>query len=329
MQLNRQHDYGSVRDNQLRTLSHIGLFSKPLTKPTDKLEPLPDPFDATKELESRARAYLHVNCSACHMQAGGGNSQMELTWNTARDQLNLIGARPQHDTFGIANAMLVAPQDPDRSVLVQRLSRRGPGQMPPLVSRQVDVRAVRLFREWISQLQPARAFVKEWQMEDFAGSLLEQLSAGRSFTRGHDAFKDTGCAQCHRLGDEGGTVGPDLKGVAKRLAPRDLLESILHPSKVIPDEYAGVVIETASGRVITGRIEREDARTVAIRPYLTTDELIELPAADVVARRRSDISNMPAGTANVLKQDEILDLLAYLLSDGNPEDPRFEQPAGR
>ena len=68
----------------------------------------------------------------CHVSAGGGNAKLELAVTQARDKMSLMGARPQHDTFGIANAMLVAPAQPDRSVLVHRLSRRGGGQMPPL-----------------------------------------------------------------------------------------------------------------------------------------------------------------------------------------------------
>ena len=69
--------------------------------------------------------------------------------------MRLLGARPQHDTFGIADAMLVAPGAPDRSVLIHRLSRRGRGQMPPLVSNRVDDRAVKLFRDWIARRENA------------------------------------------------------------------------------------------------------------------------------------------------------------------------------
>jgi len=55
---------------------------------------------------------------------------MQLSFATKREDMNVISARPQHDTFGIDNAMLIAPGEPDRSILYQRLSRRGRGQMP-------------------------------------------------------------------------------------------------------------------------------------------------------------------------------------------------------
>ena len=64
-----------------------------------------------------------------------GNAKIELEWTRSRERMNLVGVRPQHETFGIDNAMLVFPSDPDRSVLLQRLQRRGPGQMPPVALR--------------------------------------------------------------------------------------------------------------------------------------------------------------------------------------------------
>ena len=85
--------------------------------------------------------------------------------------------------------------------------------MPPLVTQRADQQAVKLFERWIRQLKPARAFVQQWQVAELV-PLLDQLSTGRSFTKGQLAYRDTGCVQCHRLGDEGGTVGPDLKGIA-------------------------------------------------------------------------------------------------------------------
>src|SRR5688572_30660141 len=99
---------------------------------------LVDPYDTAQTLEARARSYLHVNCSVCHFDAGGGNSKMDLRFTVKPERMELFSARPQHDTFGIDNAMLVFPGDPDRSILCQRLSRRGRGQMPPLVTRRSE-----------------------------------------------------------------------------------------------------------------------------------------------------------------------------------------------
>jgi len=214
--------------------------------------------------------------------------------------------------------MLVAPGAPDRSVLLHRLSRRGPGQMPPLVTNRVDESAVRLFRDWIAGLKPALPFVRDWQMEDFLPD-LDQLKTGRSMDAGRKAFGDTGCAQCHRFEGQGGTVGPDLAGVGRRLKPREVLESILLPSKVIADGYADTVVETARGAVVSGRIEREDDRVLVLRP--PSGEAVTVPKKEIVDRRKSDVSNMPPGIVNVLQKDQVLDLVAYLLSDPPPKTP--------
>jgi glucose/arabinose dehydrogenase len=197
VQMNREHAYGPVRDNQLRTLEHLGVLrnnwaeeakermraeakakgltrqqidaymkkqtvtrlqrepviSSLLTVPPEKYERLVDPYDATQDLTARARSYLHANCSQCHVEAGGGNAQMELDFATRREGTRLVDVKPVHDTFGLPDARLVAPGHPERSVLLQRMNHRGPGHMPPLATSRVDEQAVQMLREWITQLK--------------------------------------------------------------------------------------------------------------------------------------------------------------------------------
>ena len=236
--------------------------------------------------------------------------------------MNLIGARPQHDTFGIADAMLVAPGDPDRSVLLKRLSRRGQGQMPPVVIQSVDEPAVNLFRDWISAMKPEQKFVRAWTMEDLL-PLLDQTKHRRSFPSGQAAFQHLGCGQCHKFAGEGGSVGPDLTGVGRRLSPHDLLESVVLPSKVIVEGYAATEIETQSGEVLSGRIVREDDESLVLLPQTATAQAIALRKSDIRRRELSQVSNMPAGILNTLQQNQILDLLAYLISDANSNHVAF------
>ncbi|MEX0679512.1 MAG: PQQ-dependent sugar dehydrogenase [Pirellulales bacterium] len=317
-QLNRDHDYPAARDNQLRTLEHIGLFSGELPKRPAELSKLVDPYDAAQDAEARARSYLHVNCAVCHMAAGGGNSKMELARATEREKMVLVEARPQHDTFGIVNAMLVAPGDPERSVLVHRLSRRGRGQMPPLVSTRVDDRAVELVRGWIAAMKPTRPIVRDWQTADLLPA-LDQLKTGRSLDAGKTAFRETGCVQCHRCEDEGGTVGPDLTDAAKRFSANEMLEAVLEPSKKIADEYATWLVQTADGRVVSGRIERESDGVLVLGQASSAEPPVEIEKSTIVGRRKSETSNMPVGIVNVLHKEELLDLLAYLISSRKPQ----------
>jgi hypothetical protein len=123
-----------------------------LTKRSADYAHLTDPADVHAPLDKRVRSYLHSNCASCHVWAGGGNSMMELSYATEQAKMNIVGEKPKHHSFGRADALLIAPGDPDRSVLLERLRRRGAGQMPPLATNVVDEQAVKLLRDWISGL---------------------------------------------------------------------------------------------------------------------------------------------------------------------------------
>jgi uncharacterized repeat protein (TIGR03806 family) len=164
-QLNRDHDFVHAEtgeektDNQLRVLGHLGLIRLPKTtsKESDFLAAdfnnLADPYDKSQSLEDRVRSYLHSNCAQCHVAAGGGNSQMLLSFGTTLDKAKMIGEAPLHDRFGIEGAKLVAPGQPDKSILLHRLNLRGRGQMPQLGTKLVDAQAAELMAEWIRSLK--------------------------------------------------------------------------------------------------------------------------------------------------------------------------------
>jgi mono/diheme cytochrome c family protein len=151
-QINRTHDYGDTKLNQLEMLAELGLFKEPLSKPAHELTRLSDPFDSSIDLHARATSYLDANCSNCHVEAGGGNAQFSTEIDAKPDQMRLLNARPVHTTFGISDAKLIAPGVPERSLLLDRMQRRGHGQMPPIGTNQMDKPAVELIREWIKSM---------------------------------------------------------------------------------------------------------------------------------------------------------------------------------
>ncbi|MEZ5947638.1 MAG: c-type cytochrome [Planctomycetaceae bacterium] len=152
-------------------------------------------------------------------------------------------------------------------------------------------------------------------MADISGHLSE-LKAGRSFERGEALFSSAGCNNCHRLHKEKAGIGPNLTGVAQRLKPREILESILSPSTVIDDKYATTQIVTLDGEIVQGRIESEDDEKLVLRGNESFDAPRTIRKADIEVRSLSKVSTMPSGTVNHLELEEILDLLAYLLADG-------------
>lgn len=125
--------------------------SRLLTKGPAAYEKLVDPYDEKADLNGRARSYLHANCAICHVEAGGGNAMMELDFPTPPENMRLFDAVPLHDALGLADARLIAPGAPERSILPHRMSIRGPGQMPPLATSLVDDRAVALMRRWAKE----------------------------------------------------------------------------------------------------------------------------------------------------------------------------------
>ena len=89
-------------------------------------------------------------------------------------------------------------------------------------------------------------------------------AAAASPQRGAAIFAKASCIKCHRFGNEGGTVGPDLTAVSSRFTRRDILESILEPSRQIVEGYRPTVLATTSGRVLTGIVREESADALTL-----------------------------------------------------------------
>ncbi len=152
VQMNKDHDYGGISDNQLRVLEHLAVFTNALPKPPAELPHLTSPVDSSAPLDPRARSYLHANCAHCHVDYGGGNARFQLVYSLPLEKTGIINALPQNGSFGITGARIVAPGDPDRSLIPWRMAKLGQGRMPHIASSVVDEDAVKLLREWIRQL---------------------------------------------------------------------------------------------------------------------------------------------------------------------------------
>jgi uncharacterized repeat protein (TIGR03806 family) len=154
-QMNRDHDYGGVIDNQLRTLDHIGLFTKPIASFHKEGERprLTDPLDAHQPLEKRARSYLHANCAHCHMKWGGGNALFELTWPLSLEETRTVGVAPMHGGLGETDAKLLIPGNPRRSLIYRRMAIVDNQRMPRVGSSVVDDDGAKLIRKWIAAMK--------------------------------------------------------------------------------------------------------------------------------------------------------------------------------
>ena len=170
-----------------------------------------------------------------------------------------------------------------------------------------------------------RPFVKKRSLENTA-SLFAAPVSGRNFERGRKLFAAANCFACHRFDNEGGAHGPDLTGLAGRFSARDLLESVIDPGKVISDQYAGVLIETRDGRAIAGRIVNLNDDNLMIMPNMLDPNAIEtVRRSNIETMIPSTKSLMPDGLLDTFEDDEVLDLMAYLLSRGDRQHAMFRK----
>ena len=120
------------------------------------------------------------------------------------------------------------------------------------------------------------------------------------------------CAQCHALFDSGGKVGPDITG-ANRSDLNYLLETIVDPNAVIPNEYRATEIETKDGRSLTGLVKVKGDKTIMLQ---TANELMTIPREEIESLRQGELSMMPEGLLSSLTEQEVRDLLYYLSRSG-------------
>ncbi|MFM8272516.1 MAG: PQQ-dependent sugar dehydrogenase [Gemmata sp.] len=152
-QMNRDHSYNGVVANQLATLDHIGMFTKKLPAPPEKLARLTDYKDDKASIDDRARAYLHANCSHCHRKWGGGNAEFQLLSTLAVKDLGVIDVKPGQGNFDLKDPRILVPGDPARSMLYHRMTLTGLGRMPHIASNKVDEPAVKLVHDWIKGMK--------------------------------------------------------------------------------------------------------------------------------------------------------------------------------
>jgi putative heme-binding domain-containing protein len=141
----------------------------------------------------------------------------------------------------------------------------------------------------------------------------QQLPEGGALS-GKQVFfgRRAACSACHRVGSEGGKIGPDLTKVGERRNQRDLLEAVVFPSSSIARGFESYAIRTVEGQSLTGLVVRETADSLFLR---TADQReIRLRRDSIEAMKPSTVSIMPAGLENTMNRQELADLLAYLRS---------------
>lgn len=162
-----------------------------------------------------------------------------------------------------------------------------------------------------------------WNLES-ALKHFETPLYNRNYKQGKAMYQATTCNRCHAIQGEGGNIGPDLSQAGTRFGVKDLLEAIIEPSKSVSDQYATTQFQLKNGESIVGRVVSEDASTYSVsqNPY-TPDYLIKVKKKEVVSKSYSKVSSMLPGLMNQLNEEEMKDLIAYVLAGGKADNKAF------
>ena len=166
---------------------------------------------------------------------------------------------------------------------------------------------------------------RAWKYDDLADALTTPLS-GRNYARGQQVYQVSQCGACHRFQGAGGAAGPELTGVASRYSRADLWRSIVDPSAVISEQYQSMVLTLKDGQEITGRLLEDSPTQVVVGVDALTDRKVTVRPSEIRQRVASKVSSMPEGLLSAWGLEDILDLLAYLESNGRADSPIFKRP---
>jgi putative heme-binding domain-containing protein len=218
--------------------------------------------------------------------------------------------KPAPDSGGPPEKLL---SDPRSAQVVARKVGRG--------ELKADARAVVLGAAGKLPIGPVRDLFDGYLSSDGKGRKLGSSPRPRTILalkgdarRGETLFWSPAlqCGSCHKVGDRGTAIGPDLSAIGKVRTREDLLESILEPSRRIEPKYAVYLAQLVDGRSFTGLLVRRSEKEVVLLDA-QNKELV-LAAKKVEELRPSRVSLMPQGQLAGLTAGEAADLLEYVAS---------------
>jgi putative heme-binding domain-containing protein len=169
---------------------------------------------------------------------------------------------------------------------------------------------------------------RRWTLEE-AEPLMANL-VGRDLVKGKAMYAATLCQSCHTMQGEGGAIGPDLSQLGTRFSPKDILVATINPSETISDQYHATVLELKAGGSIVGKLNDEDDTNYYLsqNPFAPND-IKTIAKSTVVLKKNAEVSIMMGGLINRLNEEELKDLMAYLVSGGKADHAVYKQPTAQ
>ncbi len=218
-----------------------------------------------------------------------------LSDEAKRDAVNTLASRP-----AFARPLLAAVEQ--GTVPKQALTADLLRQLRSLNDADVKAALEKVYGTFRESTADKQQQINKFKAVYFAGG-----STPGDAPRGRVVY-DRICAQCHTLFDVGGKVGPDLTGSA-RTDLDYILQNMVDPNAVIPNEYRTSTIEMKDDRVLTGIVKNQDQSALTVA---TANETLVLPRKDIAEIIQSELSMMPEGLLDTLTDQEVRDLIYYL-----------------
>jgi putative heme-binding domain-containing protein len=157
---------------------------------------------------------------------------------------------------------------------------------------------------------PAESSENKWTFTELMAFLATPEGMAGKPELGSAVFAKAQCANCHRHGNRGESIGPDLTSVSQRFQRKEILESILFPSQIISDQYASKMITTHDGRRFSGLVAPQSDGSIIV--LQSNSQKVPLTQAEIESTDPSKKSAMPEGLLNQLSLEEVAHLFAYL-----------------
>ena len=190
-------------------------------------------------------------------------------------------------------------------------------QSATYASRLVETSGVSNRADLISLLQNAGGLQATSTLDaNSRSTLISRIADHGDPKRGAVIFADKKltCVKCHAIKGTGGNIGPDLSSIGAAAPVDYLIESLLNPSKKIKEGYRMTVIGTDDGHVYSGMVVREDTNVVIVRN--AAGQEMRVAKSGIESRETSPVSMMPSGLTDLLTQNQLADLVAYLATLG-------------
>ena len=140
------------------------------------------------------------------------------------------------------------------------------------------------------------------------------LTNGGNAVHGREIYfnaEKSGCIKCHRLGGQGGVVGPDLTGAGKRFSKIHIIESILEPSRAIAPAFRNISVRLKDGQELTGVRVGETESVLTLGDAQGESHALKLDQIEDL--QILELSIMPEGLETGFTDAEFADLVAFLV----------------